>query len=120
MSLHFKNLEILPGMLLAIEMLRPEIFNDEGIPVSLKWKILSFNRRESNDAYIDYPKGKMYSLKKVVKSRRLQAMRAKGALLQIPPGTDFMVVQEYHDSEEADKRCFSLDMLGTVANIRII
>ncbi len=120
MSLYWKELEILPGMLLEVEMLRPDIFNDAGFSVSLRWRVLSFHRRGCHDAYIEYPKGKMYPLKKVVKSRGLQKKLTAGTLLQIPAGTDFMVVQEYQDGEEWAKKCFSLDMLGTVGQIRVI
>ncbi len=101
-------------------MLYPELCNDAGLPVSLRWKVISFHSRRNNDAYIEYPKGKMYPLKKVIKSRRLQSKLSTGSLLHIPAGTDFMIVQEYHDGDEAVKRCFSLDMLSTVRHIRII
>lgn len=120
MSLYWKELEIVPGMLLDVDLLNHEVFNEAGKPVVIRWKILSFGNRKNDDAYMDYSTGKKYPLAKVVKKRRLQAKLNSGELLQLPPGSEFMVVLEFHDGDEAGKRCYSLDMLQTVRNISVV
>lgn len=120
MSLYWRDVEIKPGMLLAVDLYRPEVYNSAGRPTGIRWKILSFESRDSDDAYYDYLTGKKYSLKKVIKNKRLQARLSRNQLLQIPACIEFMAVQEFHDGLEAYKRCYNLDMLATVRNIRII
>ena len=106
-------------MFLEVEMVQPEALSDERATLLVTWEILSFHSRTDNDTYIDHPKGKMYPLKKVIKNRRLQKKLATGSLLQIPTGTDFMVIREHHNSR-SEKRCINLDMLNHVRNIRVI
>jgi hypothetical protein len=120
MSLYWKDLEIVPGMLLAVEPYQIEIYNTAGRPAAIRWKILSFDSRKSDEAYLEYSTGKKYPLKRVIKKRKLQAKLSRAELLQIPACSDFMVVQEYHDGKEVYKRCYNLDMLGTVRNIRVV
>ncbi len=72
----------------------------------------------SDDAYIDFSSGKKYPMEKVVRKKRLQKKLEREELLQLPSGTDFMVVQEYHDGEAAFKRCYNLDMLHDIRNNR--
>ena len=103
-----------------MDLIHHEAYNDEGQAVVMKCKILSFGSRKSDDAYIDYSSGKQYPLEKVLKKRKLQNKLKEGELLQMPAGSDFMVVQEYHDGNEIYKRCCNLDMLATVRNIRIV
>ncbi|MBI9106392.1 MAG: hypothetical protein JEZ04_06555 [Spirochaetales bacterium] len=119
MSLYWKDLEIVPGMMLAVDQYQHEAFDSAGNPVAVMWKILSFGSRTSNEAYLDYSTGKKYPLEKVIKKKKLQA-RLNRDILQLPACSDFMVVQEYHDGKEVYKRCYNLDMLVTVRNIRVV
>ena len=120
MSLYWKDIEIVPGMLLEVDQLHQEVFNSEGRAVNIRWKILSFGIRTRDEAYLNHSSGKKYPLKKVIKSKRLQAKLAREELLQLPACTDFMLVQEFHDGESAYKRCYNLDMLATVRNIKVV
>ncbi len=120
MGLYWKDLEILPGMLLEVELVRPDAFDEEGRPLRLTWQILDFGIRLPDDAYLLYKTGKKFPLKKVVKSRRLQSLIEKGQLLQLPAGTDYMVVEEGHNGTSAGKKCCNLDMLAAVRSIRVL
>jgi len=119
MSLYWKDLEIVPGMLLEVDQYQHEAFDSSGKPVPVTWKILAFDSRKSNETYYNFTTGKKYSLEKVMKSRKLQA-KLNLDILQIPACSDFMIVQEYHGGKEVYKRCYSLDMLGTVRSIRLV
>ncbi|HAK46161.1 MAG TPA: hypothetical protein DCO79_09635 [Spirochaeta sp.] len=120
MGLYWRDIEIVPGMLLEVDLLHHEAFSEDGTAVGIRWKILSFGSRKADEAYIDYASGKKYPISKVIKKRKLQARLERGELLQLPAGSEFMVVQEYHDGEAVCKRCYNLDMLQTVRNIRVI
>lgn len=120
MGLYWKDLEILPGMLLEVELVRPDAFDEEGRPVRLTWRIFGFGTRLPDDAYLLYKNGKKYPLKKVVKSRHLQSLIGRGQLLQLPSGTDYMVVEEAHNGSSAGMKCCNLDMLATVRSIRVL
>ncbi len=120
MSLYWKNIEIVPGMMLDVDMLHHEAFNSRGAPVRIRWKILSFGSRTGDDAYIDYTSGKKYPMKQVVRKKRLQKKLEREELLQLPAGSDFLVVQEYHDGEAVYKRCYNLDMLQTVREMWVV
>lgn len=120
MSLYWKDIEIVPGMLIEVDPYHHEVFNTAGLPAGIWWKILSFESRNSDEAYIDLASGKKYPLKKVIKNRRLQAKLNREELLQMPAGSDFMIVEEYHDGKVVYKRCYNLDMLATVRNIRVV
>lgn len=120
MSLYWKDFEIVPGMVLAVDPFQQEIFNNIGKPVVIWWEILSFESRNSDEAYFDYSTGKKYSLEKVIKKKKLQTKLANNELLQLPACSDFMVVHEYHDEVKVYKRCYNLDMLGTLRNIRLV
>ncbi|MBI9104290.1 MAG: hypothetical protein JEY99_17865 [Spirochaetales bacterium] len=119
MALYWKGIEIVPGMMLEVELYHHEAFDKTGKPVALRWKILSFDSRKSDEAYLDFSKGKKYPLKTVIKKKKLQSKLKNRQLLQLPTGNDFMVVQEYHDKKEVYKRCLSLDLLSTVREIRL-
>jgi len=120
MSLYWKEIEIVPGMLLAVELFQYDVLNSNGAPAAIQWKILSFGSRNCDEAYIDYTTGKKYSMKRVIKKKKLQIKAELEELLQLPAGRDFMIVQVYHDEEAVYKRCYSLDMLQTIRNIRVI
>ena len=120
MSLYWKDIEIIPGMLLEMDFIHHEAFNDCGEPVRVRWKIISFGSREPDDAYLDCTTGKKYPMQKVLKKKKLQSKLQREELLQLPSGSDFMVVQEFHDGEKVFKRCCNLDMLQTVRNIRVV
>ncbi len=117
MSLYWKDIEIIPGMLLDVEFLRHEAYGKDGEPLAVQWKILYFGSRDSIDAYIEYSSGKKYPLQKVLKKKRLQSKIEQGELLQLPSGTEFMIVQELHGGKEVFKRCYNLDMLHMIRNI---
>ena len=119
MSLYWKNIEIVPGMMLDVDLLHHEVFNDNGSPVRIRWKILSFGSRTGDDAYIEYSSGRKYPVKMVVKKKKLQRKLEREELLQLPSGSDFMIVQEYHDGEAVYKRCYNLDLLQAVREIRV-
>lgn len=110
----------MPGMVLEVDQFQQEAFDNSGKPVVIWWKILSFGSRNSDEAYLDYSTGKKYTLKKVIKNKKLQARLNRADLLQLPACRDFMVVQEYHDGKEVYKRCYNLDMLASVRNIRVV
>ena len=118
MGLYWKDLEILPGMLLEVELYHHDATDSAGNPVSIRWEILAFDTRKEGDAYFEHATGKKYPLKRVLKSRRLQGKLKRAELLQLPAGSDFMVVEEYHDGKAVFKRCYNLDMLAAVRNIR--
>jgi len=120
MGLYWKDIEILPGMLLDVELYHHDVTDSAGNPVAIRWKILSFGTRKEGEAYYDYATGKKYTLQRVLKSRRLQVKLNRSEILQLPTGSEFMVVQEYHGDEDVFKRCYSLDMLGIVRNIRLV
>ena len=120
MGLYWKDIEIVPGMLLEMDMLHNEVFNSDGEALPIRWRILSFDSRKSDDAYIDYNTGRKYPMAKVIKKRRLQALLERNILLQLPAGSDFMIVEEFHGGETAGLRCYNLDMLQTVRNIRVV
>lgn len=120
MGLFWKDLEIIPGMLLEVDLLHHEVFNSDGARVSTRWKILSFDSRTSEETYLDYSSGKKYPMKKVIKNRKLRAKLQRAELLQLPSGSNFMVVQVLHNGIEVFKRCYNLDMLGIVRNLRVL
>ncbi len=119
MSLYWRDIEIVPGMMLDVDFLHHEVFNKKGELVRIMWKILFFDSRTGDDAYIDFSSGRKYPMEKVVRKKSLQKKLGREELLQLPSGTDFMVVQEYHDGEAAFKRCYNLDMLHDIRNIRV-
>ncbi len=120
MGLYWKNIEIIPGMRLSVDLLHNEFVNDDGFAVAVEWEILSFGTRSQDEAYIDFAGGKKYPMEKVVKKKRLQARLERGELLQLPAGSEFMIVQEYHDGSAVFKRCYNLDMLQTVRSLKVL
>jgi len=120
MGLYWKELEIVCGMLLELDLYHHEVINSEGKFANIMWKVISFGSRKNDEAYLEYSNGKKYPIKKVIKNKRLQGKLNRKELLHIPACSDFMVVQEYHDGKEVLKRCYNLDMMGAIRNIRII
>lgn len=107
-------------MKLAVDLLHHEVVNETGVQVDISWKILSFGSRSEDDAYLDWNTGRKHSMKKVIKNRRLRQKLNRLELLQLPAGSEYMLVQEFHDGKEVFKRCYNLDMLQSVRNIRVI
>ena len=120
MGLYWKDIEIIPGMLLDMDFLHHEAFNEDGHAMPVRWRIFSFGVRGGNEAYIDFASGKKYPMEKVVKKRRLQKKLERAEILQLPSGSDFMIVEEFHGGESMGKRCYNLDMLQSVRNIRVV
>ena len=119
MGLYWKDIEIVPGMTVDVDFLHHEVFDDEGLPLGIRWKILSFGTRSGDEAYIDHAGGRKFSIEKVVKKRRLRSRLERGELLQLPPGTDFMIVEEYHGGVAVFRRCYNLDLLQSVRSLRV-
>lgn len=118
MGLYWKDLEILPGMLLDVELYHHDVTDSSGNPASIRWEILAFDKRKEGDSYFEYATGKKYTLKRVLRSGRLQGKLKRAELLQLAAGSDFMVVREFHNGEAVFQRCYNLDTLANVRNIR--
>src|SRR6056297_371748 len=119
MGLFWNDIEIVPGMLLEVDEFNYEVLDDEGRRAQVVWKILALDTKGRDEAYYEPSTGRKFSMKKVMKSRRLLRRLDIGDLIQIPACTDFLVVQEYHNRKPALMRCYSLDMLGNIRDIRI-
>lgn len=120
MGLYWKDIEITPGMTLEVEEENYEVFTDDGRRARIAWTILALRARAGNDAFYDTDTGRTYTLRKIMKSRRLLRKKDEGTLVQIPACTDYLVVEELHDGKPAFKRCCSVDMLGLIRNMRIL
>lgn len=120
MALYWQDTEIKPGMLLEVDEHNYEVRNERGRRARVIWKILALESKQHDEAYYESATGKKFSMKKVMKNRRLAAKLQAGTLIQIPACTDFLVVQEYHDGTAALMRCYSLDMLGNIRDFRIV
>ncbi|MFP4564220.1 MAG: hypothetical protein ACLFRY_13030 [Spirochaetia bacterium] len=120
MGLYWKDIEITPGMILEVEEENYEVFTEDGRRARIAWKILALRERTGNDAYYDTDTGRTYALRKVMKSRGLLRKRDTGSLVQIPACTDYLVVEEFHDGKPAFTRCYSVDMLGLIRDMRIV
>ena len=120
MGLYWKDIEITPGMILEVDEENYEVFDETGRRARIAWKILALLHRSGDEAYYDTATGKTFSLRKAMNSRRLLRKRNTGILVQIPACTDYLVVEEFHDGASAFKRCYSVDMLGLIRDMRIV
>jgi hypothetical protein len=120
MGLYWKDIEITPGMTLEVVEENYEVFTEDGRRARITWRILALRERAGNDAFYDTETGKTFSLRKVMKNRRLLRKKDEGILVQIPACTDYLVVEEFHDDKPAFKRCYSVDMLGLIRDMRIL
>jgi len=119
MGLFWNDIEIVPGMLLEVDEFNYEVLDDEGRRAQVVWKILALETKGRDEAYYQPSTGRKFSMQKVMKSRKLLKKLDLGELIQIPACTDFLVLQEYHNSKPVLMRCYSLDMLGNIRDIRI-
>ena len=120
MALYWQDTEIKSGMLLEIDEFNYQVLNERGRRARVVWKVLALESKQRDEAYYETATGKKFSMRKVMKNRRLTAKLQEGRLIQIPACTDFLVVQEFHDGSAACMRCYSLDMLGNIRDFRIV
>jgi len=120
MGLFWNDIEIVPGMLLEVDEFNYEVLDDEGHRAQVVWKILALDTKGRDEAYYQPSTGRKFPMKKVMKSRKLLRQLDNGDLIQIPACTDFLVVQEYHNRKPVLKRCYSLDMLGNIRDIKMV
>lgn len=106
-------------MLLEVVEKDYEVINSSGSQAVITWKIIDICERKPGTEYHEPDTGKGYSLRKVMKSRRLLHKKQSGDIIHIPPCTHYLVVQEYHDGNAALKRCYSVDMLELIQYARI-
>lgn len=120
MVLYWQDVPIQPGTVMRVDMLDYDIRDDEGNRVTITWEILEIRERDSTDELLEPLTGKTYSMRRVMKNRRLGRKYHEGTVIQIPPSTHYLVVREFHDGEEALLRCFSVDMLGLIRDAEVI
>jgi hypothetical protein len=92
----------------------------DGLP--RRWKILEIREKNNSGEYYDPLSKKTFPLRKVMKNRRLFAKSKAGELLHIPPCTCFLVIEESSVSggKPAKKRCFNVDFLSTLVDVKIL
>jgi hypothetical protein len=119
MELFWKDIKIKPGMTLEVEEFNDAASNEPGKPVRVRWKIIDIKPNPHQHAYYEVGTGKTYTLESVMKKRKLFKKHSSGELIQIPPSSDFLVVQRYHDGDAAGKHCYSVDLLSHIRNVKI-
>ena len=107
-------------MILEVDEENYEVFDETGRRARIAWKILAIRERTGDEAFYDTHTGKTFSLRKVMKNRRLSRKQDERTLIQIPACTDYLVIEEFHNGSPAFKRCYSVDMLGLIRNMRIV
>ena len=113
MDLYWKDKQIPLGAAL-------QIIESGGDGYPRIWKILEIREKKSSDEYYDPESGKSFPLKKVMKSKRLYRKSREGDLLHIPPCTYYLVLEEADPSGAVKKRCFNVDFLSTLQDVRIL
>ena len=116
MDLYWKNIHIPFGASLQVVEA-----GGDGFPRI--WKILEIREKEEGEEYYDPHVKKGYSLRKVMKSRRLSNKSRDGELVHIPPCTYFLVIKEKlrnSGAESAVIRCFNVDFLSTLLDVRVL
>lgn len=84
------------------------------------WKIMEIREKTSSDEYYDPRSKKSFPLTKVMKNKRLFRKSNEGDLLHIPPCTFFLVIEESLQGGPSKKRCFNVDFLSTLFEVKII
>jgi hypothetical protein len=120
MKLYWKDIELSPGTVVRVEEQNNEVYNEQGKRAIVTWEILDIRHREANQEYLEPSSGKSFPLQKVMKHRRLYKRMQEGRIIHIPPCTEYLLVREYHDGEEARLRCYSVDMLGLVTKAEVV
>ena len=119
MEIYWKNRKIEAGTLLQVEERGSEVLDEDGRPVVVTWRILEIRSRGEGDDYYEPKSGKTYSMQKVMKRRRLRKKKLAGQLVAIPACSDYLVLREYRGGEDAGLRCFSVDMLGLLWDVKV-
>ncbi len=120
MELYWKDMRLVPGTLLRIEERGNDIFDETGVPVEIRWRILEIRARGEGEDYLDPYTGKSFSLRKVLKRRKLQRKREQGELVDVPASSDYLLLRVYHNGASVGYRCFSIDMLGILYRVEIV
>ena len=120
MELYWKDTRIEPGMRLRVVEHGNDVIRSDGRRAKVTWDILDIRSREEGEHYYEVSTGKRYTLKKVMRSGKLRKKSQSGDLINIPASSDYLVVRESHDGEQAEYRCFSVDMLGLLRYVEIL
>ena len=120
MELYWKDTPIRPGVKLRVVEQGNEIINADGRMAKVTWEILDIRSREEGEHYYEVSTGKRYTMRKVMRSGKLQKRAQSGNLVNIPASSDYLVVKESHDDVTAGYRCFSVDMLGLLRYVEIL
>jgi hypothetical protein len=118
MKLYWKEMEIPMGA-------RLQVIESGGDGMPKTWKILEIREKKNADEYYDPSSGKSHPLTKVMKNKRLFRKSRAGELLQVPPCTYFLVIEETEAGEAAGdgasvKKCFNVDFLSTLWDVKIL
>lgn len=126
MKLYWKDIEIPIGAKL-------QVIESGGDGLPKFWKILEIRERENADEYYDPSSGKSHPLTKVMKNKRLFRKSRAGELVQVPPCTCYLVIEETAAAGTAEtaagetagagksvKKCFNVDFLTTLWDVKIL
>ncbi|HDQ14981.1 MAG TPA: hypothetical protein ENN41_09245 [Sediminispirochaeta sp.] len=121
MGLYVHGVELHPGMRLQIDErgdeLRPGRYESRDPVV---WELVALRSRKADEAYYEVASGRTYSLAQVMRRAKLQRKEASGDLVQLPAGSDYLVVREYQSGRLLGHRCYSVDMLAQIREIKIL
>ncbi len=117
---------------------RLQVIESGGNKLPKIWKILEIREKKNADEYYDPSSGKSHPLTKVMKNKRLFRKSRAGELVQVPPCTYFLVIEETAAAETAAagtaetapgetagagksvKKCFNVDFLTTLWDVKIL
>jgi hypothetical protein len=120
MELYWKNRRIAAGTLLEVREQGNELLDTEGRLIRRIWEIIEIRARTEDEAYYDPKKKRTYSMRQVMGKRRLRRMQEAGEFVQIPASSEYLVIKEYHTDFFSGFRCFSVDMLGLLSEVKFI
>ncbi len=120
MELYWKNKRIAAGTMIEVRERGNELTDSEGRLIRRIWEILEIRVREEDEAYYEPLKRKTYTMRQVMGKRRLRGRQEAGKLVQIPASSEYLVVKEHQNDRFVGFRCFSLDMLGLLTEVRFI
>jgi hypothetical protein len=126
MKLYWKDTEIPAGA-------RLQVIESGGDGLPKIWKILEIREKKNADEYYDPSSGKSHPLTKVMNNRRLFRKSRAGELVQVPPCTCYLVIEEMAAAGTAEtaageaagagtpvKKCFNVDFLTTLWDVKIL
>lgn len=113
MKLYWKDTEIPIGA-------RLQVVESGGNGLPKFWKILEIREKKNADEFYDPSSGKSHPLTKVMKNKRLFRKSREGELLQVPPCTYFLVIEETAGGGASVKKCFNVDFLSTLWDVKIV